>query len=70
VYFPLRYHRSNRGLEGRHWYAQLTRFMPDEVRGRFELRSTYADVRVDGESTLAATGSTSGVDALLAGLWS
>src|SRR5206468_427352 len=26
VYFPLRYHRSNRGLEEKHWYAQLTRF--------------------------------------------
>jgi DNA helicase-2/ATP-dependent DNA helicase PcrA len=70
VYFPLRYHRSNRGLEGRHWYAQLTRFLPDEVRVRFELRSTLVDAAGDGESALAATGSTSGVDALLAGLWS
>ena len=35
VYFPLRYHRSNRGLEDRHWYAQLTRFLPEEVRSRF-----------------------------------
>jgi DNA helicase-2/ATP-dependent DNA helicase PcrA len=69
VYFPLRYHRSNRGLEGRHWYAQLTRFLPDEVRARFALRSTYVDLTDDGDSTLAATGSTSGVDALLAGLW-
>jgi DNA helicase-2/ATP-dependent DNA helicase PcrA len=70
VYFPLRYHRSNRGLEGRHWYAQLTRFMPDEVRARFELRSTYVDATDARDSTLATTGSTSGVDALLAGLWS
>ena len=70
VYFPLRYHRSNRGLEDRHWYAQLTRFLPDEVRARFELRSTYVDVTEIGDSTPAATGSTSGVDALLAGLWS
>jgi hypothetical protein len=28
------------------------------------------DMTEDGDSTLAATGSTSGVDALLAGLWS
>ncbi|HEX6331114.1 MAG TPA: ATP-dependent helicase, partial [Actinomycetota bacterium] len=35
VTFPLRYHRSNRGYEDRHWYAQLTRFLPAEVRGHF-----------------------------------
>jgi DNA helicase-2/ATP-dependent DNA helicase PcrA len=70
VYFPLRYHRSNRGFEDRHWYAQLTRFMPDEVRGRFSLRATYVDATQDGASTLARTGSTTEVDALLAGLWS
>jgi hypothetical protein len=44
--------------------------MPDEVRGRFELRSTYVDATDARDSTLATTGSTSGVDALLAGLWS
>jgi hypothetical protein len=44
--------------------------MPDEVRARFELRSTYVDATADEASTLMATGSTSGVDALLAGLWS
>jgi DNA helicase-2/ATP-dependent DNA helicase PcrA len=71
VYFPLRYHRSNRGLEQRHWYAQLTRFLPDEVRARFALRSTYADAPHDAAAAIpAATGSTARVDALLAGLWS
>ena len=29
VLFPLRYHRANRGYEDRHWYAQLTRFLPE-----------------------------------------
>jgi DNA helicase II / ATP-dependent DNA helicase PcrA len=71
VYFPLRYHRSNRGLEGRHWYAQLTRFLPEEVRSRFALRTTYADATADGESAIVtANGSRADVDALLAGLWS
>ena len=43
VLFPLRYHRSNRGYEDRHWYAQLTRFLPEDVRGRFSLETTYVD---------------------------
>jgi DNA helicase-2/ATP-dependent DNA helicase PcrA len=70
VYFPLRYHRLNRGFEDRHWYAQLTRFMPDEVRARFSMRATYVDATQDRAPTLAPTGTTTEVDALLAGLWS
>ncbi|HJS27227.1 MAG TPA: ATP-dependent helicase [Actinomycetota bacterium] len=71
VYFPLRYHRSNRGLEDRHWYAQLTRFLPEEVRSRFALSSTYSDAGANDEPTaVAGPGRADGVDALLAGLWS
>jgi DNA helicase-2/ATP-dependent DNA helicase PcrA len=71
VYFPLRYHRSNRGLEDRHWYAQLTRFLPEEVRSMFALVTTYADVGANDDSTaVGGSGSADGVDALLAGLWS
>jgi DNA helicase-2/ATP-dependent DNA helicase PcrA len=70
VYFPLRYHRSNRGLEGRHWYTQLTRFMPDEVRARFSLRSTYRDAAPDERVRVSHVASTADVDTLLAGLWS
>ena len=69
VTFPLRYHRSNRGLEDRHWYAQLTRFLPAEVRGHFARRGTYADPGRDERSDVPDTGSAAGVDALLAGLW-
>jgi DNA helicase II / ATP-dependent DNA helicase PcrA len=71
VSFPLRYHRSNRGFEDRHWYAQLTRFLPEEVRGRFALETTYRD-RSDGTETAptAPDGRSNDVDALLAGLWS
>ena len=71
VSFPLRYHRSNRGPEDRHWYAQLTRFLPQEVRGRFALGTTYRD-ETGGTETAPAPpdGRSNGVDALLAGLWS
>ena len=71
VYFPLRYHRANRGLEDRHWCAQLTRFLPEEVRGRFDLRTTSADPT--GDADVVAIGgepTSSAVDTLLAGLWS
>jgi DNA helicase-2/ATP-dependent DNA helicase PcrA len=69
VTFPLRYHRSNRGLEDRHWYAQLTRFLPPEVRGRFAARATYRDVHADDRGGVSGVGSSTTVDALLAGLW-
>jgi len=70
VYFPLRYHRSNRGLESRHWYAQLTRFLPEDVRSSFALRSTYADPAGAVEPVATTSGTTSAVDSMLAGLWS
>ena len=69
VLFPLRYHRSNRGYEDRHWYAQLTRFLPEEVRSRFSLETTYVDATDERSGAPAAAGA-NGVDALLAGLWS
>jgi DNA helicase-2/ATP-dependent DNA helicase PcrA len=68
VYFPLRYRRSNRGPEDRHWYAQLTRFLPEGVRDLFEQRATYTDDERDGAVGVAA-GRVDGVDALIRGLW-
>ncbi|MEP7033671.1 MAG: ATP-dependent helicase [Actinomycetota bacterium] len=69
VYFPLRYHRSNRGLEDKHWYAQLTRFLPEDIRSLFHLRSTYSDLDQDERPLVATAGTTERVDAFLAGLW-
>jgi len=70
VYFPLRYHRRNHGREDRHHYAQLTRFLPDSVRGKLEQRATYAD---DGIGDMVAAAGGAGradrVDAMLRGLW-
>ena len=70
VYFPVRYHRANRGPEDRHWYAQLTRFLPEEVQSRFRLHTTYADAAPDDAPSAVPTGDAAGVDAMLAGLWS
>jgi DNA helicase-2/ATP-dependent DNA helicase PcrA len=70
VSFPLRYHRSNRGLEDRHWYAQLTRFLPEEVRSLFSLETTYRDEAATEDVPAAHDGRSNDVDALLAGLWS
>jgi DNA helicase-2/ATP-dependent DNA helicase PcrA len=68
VSFPLRYHRSNRGLEDRHWYAQLTRFLPAEVASRFARRSTLVD-RDGTVEPVDHPADAGAVDALLAGLW-
>jgi DNA helicase-2/ATP-dependent DNA helicase PcrA len=70
VLFPLRYHRANRGYEDRHWYAQLTRFLPEEVRNRFSLETTYVDASEERPGAPSPDTAASGVDALLAGLWS
>jgi DNA helicase II / ATP-dependent DNA helicase PcrA len=68
VSFPLRYHRRSGGREDRHWYAQLTRFLPPEVRTYFRTETTYAD-RADDGTVVATPGTSEGVDALLAGLF-
>ncbi|MGZ8585107.1 MAG: 3'-5' exonuclease, partial [Actinomycetota bacterium] len=68
VSFPLRYHRRSGGREDRHWYAQVTRFLPPEVRAHFRTETTYADAAHD-ERPHAAAGTSEGVDALLAGLF-
>ncbi|MGZ4130458.1 MAG: 3'-5' exonuclease, partial [Actinomycetota bacterium] len=66
ISFPQRYYRRPRGLEDPHSYAQLTRFLPDEVRAHFDeigpdvLPLPDAGPELDG---------TANVDAFLAGLW-
>jgi DNA helicase-2/ATP-dependent DNA helicase PcrA len=67
--FPLRYHRRSGGREDRHWYAQLSRFLPPEVRSGFELRTTYADDHGSEPASTGAAGTTEAVDELLAGLF-
>jgi DNA helicase-2/ATP-dependent DNA helicase PcrA len=72
VYFPLRYYRRPRGLEDPHAYAQLTRFLPPEVRTRFDERCSFlADAEGDGvrADPGSAVGQRTAVDGFLAALW-
>jgi DNA helicase-2/ATP-dependent DNA helicase PcrA len=67
VYVPLRYHRPNRRYEDRHLHAQLTRFLPDEVRSLFERRTT---VTVASDEEPVSVGAVAGSpDAALRTLW-
>jgi DNA helicase-2/ATP-dependent DNA helicase PcrA len=65
VSFPQRYYRRPRGLEDPHSYAQLTRFIPDQVRAHFD------EIAPDVVAVPDADGieGTADVDAFLAGLW-
>jgi DNA helicase-2/ATP-dependent DNA helicase PcrA len=71
VYFPLRYHRRNHGYEDRYHHAQITRFLPEEVRGLFERRTTFSDDEAsDAEPVGAVAAQGRGPDELLRSLWS
>jgi DNA helicase-2/ATP-dependent DNA helicase PcrA len=65
VSFPQRYYRRPRGLEDPHSYAQLTRFLPEEVRAHFEEIGSDVVPLPDAR----AIDGTADVDAFLAGLW-
>jgi DNA helicase-2/ATP-dependent DNA helicase PcrA len=65
VSFPQRYYRRPRGLEDPHSYAQLTRFLPDQVRGHFDEIAPDVLSLPDAD----AIDGTADVDSFLAGLW-
>jgi DNA helicase-2/ATP-dependent DNA helicase PcrA len=69
VTFPLRHYRRPRGLEDAHSYGQLTRFIPERVRGLFDQRSTYVDQNMKAMAATTPDG-VEGVESLLSGLWS
>jgi DNA helicase-2/ATP-dependent DNA helicase PcrA len=68
VYFPLRYYRRPRGLDDAHSYAQVTRFLPPEVRTLFEQRATYVEEELEPAAT-PMSGRVEGVEAYLSRLW-
>jgi len=74
VYFPQRYYRRPRGLEDPHSYAQLTRFLPPEVRAHFdEIASEVSDESSSGPIPVGSSspaGAGANVDAFLSDLWS
>ncbi len=55
VFFPLRYYRRRSGMGDAHHYAQLTRFISDDVRQHFELQGLpiHRDARADEEGPTA-----------------
>ena len=65
VYFPLRFYRRPRGLGDDHHFAQLTRFLPDEVQSLFD-RCTPGP---PPEPSLAVPAPRATVDRLLSALW-
>jgi DNA helicase-2/ATP-dependent DNA helicase PcrA len=69
VYAPLRYHRRQpRGMEDAHTYAQVTRFLPPEVRRHFDEATNFADDE-RWPDAVGAPGAATAVDAALAYLW-
>ncbi|MDQ3752238.1 MAG: ATP-dependent helicase [Actinomycetota bacterium] len=68
VHFPLRYYHRRMGLDDAHGYAQLTRFLPEHVRGLFEQRSWGAPEE-DDDHNGPLPGSTESVDRWLSELW-
>ena len=74
VYFPQRYYRRPRGLEDPHSYAQLTRFLPPEVRTHFDQIAPEVSDEPPSEpvavGSSSSTGADASVDAFLSGLWS
>jgi len=66
ISFPQRYYRRPRGLDDPHTHAQLSRFLPQEVRARFDEIAP----EVSPLPTAYPIGGTADVDAFLTGLWS
>ena len=68
VYFPLRYYHRRTGLDDAHSYAQITRFLPPEVRALFEARSGPG-APADAAPAGAPAAGAAELDALLGSLW-
>jgi DNA helicase-2/ATP-dependent DNA helicase PcrA len=70
LYFPLRYHRRNRGAEDRHLHAQLTRFLDDAALAHVERRMTWTGDPDEAGGSLVGAGVAASVEADLRALWS
>jgi DNA helicase-2/ATP-dependent DNA helicase PcrA len=69
VCFPLRYYTRPGGRSDRHTYAQPSRFLDGEVRGRFDERPARARPALE-TATPAATGVVADVRARIRAIWS
>ena len=64
VYFPLRFYRRPRGLDDDHHFAQLTRFLPEDVQSLFDRRGVSSSLADSTRPPPPAS-----VDRLLSALW-
>ena len=69
IYFPLRYYRRPRGRDDAHGYAQLTRFIPEEIRRLFESTAPASPATLDDAGAVGARSGQVAVDAVLQKLW-
>jgi len=69
IYFPLRYYRRPRGRDDAHGYAQLTRFIPEDIRRHFDsIAPTSRAASEDADGRGVRSGHVA-VDAELQKLW-
>ena len=69
VCFPLRYYRKARGLGDQHSYAQLTRFLPDDILDRFERVSREPKLEVTVASPSRAAPPAAEIRKKIASMW-
>jgi DNA helicase II / ATP-dependent DNA helicase PcrA len=70
VFFPLRYYHRRHERGDAHSYAQLTRFLPDEVRGLFDEGAISANDEAAVDPSLPIPGGVGrAVDEVLSALW-
>jgi DNA helicase-2/ATP-dependent DNA helicase PcrA len=69
LYFPLKVYHRPRGVSDRHFYGQVSRFLPDEVLEAFDRRVSPAAQQPPPEPPGDGPGTRREVDAFLAGLW-
>ena len=69
IYFPLRYYRRPRGRDDAHGYAQLTRFIPQEIRGNFDSIAPASQAASEDTDGRGVRSGHVAVDAELQKLW-
>ncbi len=70
IYFPLRWFRRRGGVDDRHDYAQLTRFLPESIRPLFDEEVVEHEMTADIENGQVEGKPAETVDRLLTSLFS
>jgi DNA helicase-2/ATP-dependent DNA helicase PcrA len=69
IYFPLRYYRRPRGRDDAHGYAQLTRFIPEDIRRHFDSIAPASRAESEDADGRGVRSGHVAVDAELQKLW-